>query len=132
MEPRKVVVARGFHPRVGGPERAALRLLGVFVVAFVFSAAQPTSSGNAENGKRVFATHYCYACHGTEGQGGAGPRLVARATPDALIRYVRKPTGVITAYTSKSMSDQDLRDIHAYLRSIPPSPSAKTIPMLGW
>ena len=75
-------------------------------------------------------THFCYSCHGTEGQGGVGPRLVARGTPESLIRYVRKPSGVMPAYTSKSISERDLIDIHAYLRSIPPSRSAATIPLL--
>jgi hypothetical protein len=28
------------------------------------------------------------------------------------------------------MPHQDLIDIHAYLRSIPPSPAAKTLPLL--
>jgi mono/diheme cytochrome c family protein len=91
---------------------------------------QPGGSG-AENGKRLFMTYYCYSCHGTEGHGGAGPRLIARATPDALIRYVRKPTGGnMPPYTTKVISDQDLIDIHAYLRSVPPSPQAKSLPLL--
>ncbi len=89
---------------------------------------QPT--GAAERGKQLFASYYCYSCHGTQGHGGAGPHLVVGATPDALIRYVRKPTGAMPAYTSRSISDEQLRDIHAYLRSIPASPAAKTIPML--
>ena len=77
-------------------------------------------------------TDFCYSCHGTDGQGGAGPHLVVGAAPDALIRYVRKPTGPnMPAYTSTSISDADLRDIHAYLRSIPASPPASSIPLLN-
>jgi mono/diheme cytochrome c family protein len=107
-----LVEARQLRDR--GPERAALQ-----------------QAANAENGKRLFMTYYCYSCHGTEGQGGAGPRLIARATPDSLIRYVRKPTGAtMPPYTSKVISDTELLDIHAYLRSIPPSPPAKTIALL--
>jgi ubiquinol-cytochrome c reductase cytochrome c subunit len=89
--------------------------------------ARPVS---ATNGARLFTEYSCYACHGTDGQGGAGPHLIARATADPLIRYVRKPSGVMPAYTSKVISEQDLRDIHAYLKSIPPSPPAKSIPLL--
>ena len=90
------------------------------------------SAPSAENGKRLFMTYYCYACHGTEGHGGAGPRLVVSASADALVRYVRKPTGGgMPAYTSRSISDRELRDIHAYLRSIPSSPPAKTISLLN-
>lgn len=97
-----------------------------------FGARGFQSSGDAVRGKRVFMEYYCYSCHGTDGQGGAGPRLVVGESPDRLIRYVRKPTGGnMPAYTSKSISDRDLRDIHAYLRSIKPSPAAKTIPLLN-
>ena len=109
----------------------------VFVVAFAVVASAGTSAvarrlqpsvGDAANGKQLFMT---YLCHGTEGQGGAGPRILARATADPLIRDVRKPTGGnMPPYTSKVISDQDLIDIHAYLRSIPPSPAAKTLPLL--
>jgi mono/diheme cytochrome c family protein len=93
--------------------------------------AQPSAAGNVDSGKRLFMNYYCYSCHGTEGQGGAGPRLVARATSESLIRYVRKPSGVMPAYTSKVISEQQLIDIHAYLRSIPPPPAAKAIPLLN-
>jgi mono/diheme cytochrome c family protein len=96
----------------------------------VQQTAQQTRSVSAASGKRLFAEYYCYACHGTEGQGGAGPRLIARATADPLIRYVRKPSGVMPAYTSRVIPEQDLIDIHAYLKSIPPSPPAKSIPLL--
>ena len=75
--------------------------------------------------------YYCYSCHGTEGLGGAGPRIRVGGSPETLIRYVRKPTGGnMPAYTSKSISDQNLRDIDAYLRSIKPSPAAKDIAIL--
>ena len=104
-------------------------LLILATIAAAARGAQP--SGPVENGRRLFMANYCYSCHGTRGDGGAGPRLVVGQTADGLIRYVRKPTGgSMPAYTSKSISDRDLRDIHAYLRSIPPSPSAKTIPIL--
>jgi mono/diheme cytochrome c family protein len=109
---------------------------GFAVFAFLIASAaaerlQPGGSDSAQNGKRLFMTYYCYSCHGTEGHGGAGPRLIARATPDALIRYVRKPTGGnMPPYTRKVISDQDLVDIHAYLRSVPPSPAAKSVPLL--
>jgi ubiquinol-cytochrome c reductase cytochrome c subunit len=99
-------------------------------LALAARAAQPGGPPDAEAGKRLFMTYYCYSCHGTEGHGGAGPRIVVGASPDALIRYVRKPSGAMPAYTSKSISDRQLRDIHAYLRSIAASPAARTIPML--
>ena len=104
----------------------------VVVAALAAGARGVQPSASVERGRQLFMSNYCYSCHGTQGHGGAGPRLVVGQSADALIRYVRKPTGGgMPAYTSKSISDEDLRDIHAYLRSIPPSPSAKTIPMLN-
>ena len=50
--------------------------------------AKPSSSGNAEAGKRLYADMTCFFCHGTAGQGGsAGARiaLVSRSA-DAFIR----------------------------------------------
>lgn len=91
---------------------------------------EQTRSISAANGKRLFTEYYCYACHGTEGQGGAGPRLIARASADPLIRYVRRPSGVMPAYTTRVIPEPDLLDIHAYLKSIPPSPPAKSIALL--
>jgi mono/diheme cytochrome c family protein len=108
-------------------------VFAIALASFVGRASQPDASRAAENGERLFMTYYCYACHGTDGQGGAGPRLVVTASADAMIRYVRKPSGAnMPAYTSKSISDAELRDIHAYLRSRPPSPAAKSLRLLNW
>ncbi len=90
-------------------------------------------AGNAENGKRLFTSYYCYACHGTVGQGGsAGARIAPRPIAyAALLRYVRKPAGGMPPYTSKVIADQELADIYAFLRSLPPTPSAQSIPLLN-
>src|ERR1700722_14902725 len=61
-------------------------------------------SGNAEAGKKVFTKDGCYHCHGREGQGaaqGAGPRIGPPMLPqEALIKYVRQPSGHMPPYTS--------------------------------
>jgi len=94
--------------------------------------ARPTS-GNADRGKQLFMKHTCYFCHGTAGQGGAsGARIaqVARNT-QGFIRYVRRPSGQMPAYTDKILSDQELDDIFAYLRSLPPAKSVNEISLLN-
>ena len=88
-------------------------------------------AGNAENGKKIYKTYGCYQCHGYEGQGGGGPRL----GPDALAypafsRYTRRPTGEMPPYTSKVVSDKELADIYAFLKSLPKPPDPKSIPLL--
>ena len=96
----------------------------------VFAQAPP--SGNAANGKKIFASYGCYQCHGREAQGGqgTGPRLAPNPLPfDRLSKYVRQPTGQMPPYTAKVVSDKDLADIYAFLQSVPQP--AKNIPLLN-
>jgi mono/diheme cytochrome c family protein len=100
------------------------------------AAAAPQNAapaGNADTGKRVFSAYYCYACHGTQGQGGsAGARIAPRPIAfEAFLRYVRKPSGGMPAYTTKVISEQELTDIYAFLRSVPAPPAAQSIPLLN-
>ena len=93
---------------------------------------QSNATGNAENGKRIFMKQNCYYCHGTIGQGGRdGARLAQTALNlQGVIRYVRKPTGGMPAFTEKILTDQELTDIYAYLKSLPAAKPAKDIPLL--
>ena len=45
--------------------------------------------------------------------------------------YIRHPTGQMPPYTSKVISDSELADIYAYLKSQPTPPSGKSIPLLN-
>jgi mono/diheme cytochrome c family protein len=105
----------------------------VLMLATVSLAAQSPAAGNAENGKRQFVKLGCYTCHGYQGQGGgAGAKLAPHPIADtALIAYVRHPAGSMPPFTKKVVSDQDLKDIHAYLASVPAPPPAKDIPLLN-
>jgi mono/diheme cytochrome c family protein len=47
-----------------------------------------------------------------------------------VIRYVRRPTGQMPAFTDKVISDQQLTDIYAYLKTFPAPILAKDIPLL--
>jgi len=90
-------------------------------------------AGNAESGKKLYATYYCWACHGSLGRaGGAAPAITPSTRTDLeLITYLRKPAGGMPPYTSKVVSEQELADIAAYMRSIPAgTPDPKTIPLL--
>jgi mono/diheme cytochrome c family protein len=96
------------------------------------ATAQSTPAGNAETGKRLFMKQNCYYCHGTTGQGGRdGARLAQTALNlQGLMRYVRKPTGGMPAFTEKILTDQELTDIYAYLKSLPAAKAPKDIPLL--
>jgi mono/diheme cytochrome c family protein len=90
------------------------------------------AAGNVDHGHSLFLQDGCSLCHGTVGQGGAaGPRIGAMPPPVAyMTTYIRNPTGEMPPYTSKVVSDVDVRDIHAYLASLPKPPAVESIPEL--
>ena len=94
--------------------------------------AEASPAGNAENGKKQFRTHGCVSCHSYSGQGGAGARLAqTKLAQAAFIAYVRNPApGGMPPYRAKVMSDQELADVWAYIRTFPEPPAAASIPLL--
>ncbi len=104
------------------------------IIVLCFTAvAIAAAEGDAANGKILFTKVGCFQCHGYAGQGGrAGARIVP--TPlkaEDLIRYIRRPPGEMPAYTDKVVSDQQLTDIYAYLKSFPAPKAIKDIPLLN-
>jgi ubiquinol-cytochrome c reductase cytochrome c subunit len=111
-----------------------LLLIGLVALPIIVTAQTGGgNAGDANAGKGVYMEKNCYYCHGTVGQGGRdGARLANTAmNADGLIRYVRKPAGAMPAYTEKLISDQELRDILAYLKSLPAAKAPKDIPLLN-
>jgi ubiquinol-cytochrome c reductase cytochrome c subunit len=94
------------------------------------SAAAP--AGNADKGKTLFRKAGCYQCHSEQAQGGAqGPRLGPNPIAfQAFARYLRAPRGEMPPYTVKVMSDQDVADVYAFLRALPPAPPLSSLPLL--
>lgn len=94
-----------------------------------------TLTGNTQNGSRIFSSDGCYECHGGVGQGAqqtAAPRIGPPALMiDAFARYIRAPTGNMPPYTAKIVSDQDVADIYAFLKSVPSARPAKDITLLN-
>jgi mono/diheme cytochrome c family protein len=90
-------------------------------------------AGNAENGKKLWVKDNCYTCHGYDGHGGAGARLapkpIAMAAFIAIVRH--PPASSMPTFSEKVIPDSDLRDMWAYLHSIPAAPAAKDVPLLN-
>ena len=88
-------------------------------------------AGNAENGRKLFAKYSCAACHGLEGQGAptTGPRVAPDPMPfAAFARIVRTPPNQMPPYTEKVVSEQELRDIYAFLQSRPRPAAPAVVP----
>jgi mono/diheme cytochrome c family protein len=96
---------------------------------------QTTSAGNAKHGKELFTKYSCYACHGFSGENGNGARLVPMKFPQAgFIAYVRNPPrpAQMPSFSAKVLTDADLADIYAYIRTLPDSsPPPASIPILS-
>ncbi len=109
-------------------------VLASLVLAAPAIAQHSIPDGNAEAGKRVFLADGCYECHGTAGAGGgySGPRLAPDPLPLTAIKaQLRRPAGRMPAYSDRVLSDAQIVDILAYLRSIPASKPASQIPILS-
>jgi mono/diheme cytochrome c family protein len=108
--------------------------LGI-ILALPWLVAAPLSAqstGDKDNGKKVFEKIGCWQCHGYAGQGGAAGAVLTATKLNAqgVIRYVRRPAGVMAAYTERVVSDQELTDVFAYIKSIPPAKTIDQIPLL--
>ena len=97
------------------------------------SEAQKAASapaGNAERGKEIYTRIGCYECHGRDAQSGR-PTLGPNAIPfPAFEHQVRSPRSDMPPYTTKVLSDTDLTDIYAFVKSVAPPPKVDSIPLL--
>ena len=117
--------------------RRPVPLLAVLAAALSFSLqaqnAGAPAAGNAENGKKLWVKDNCYTCHGYDGHGGAGARLapkpIAMAAFIAIVRH--PPASSMPNFSEKIIPDSDLRDMWAYLNSIPVAPAVKDVPLLN-
>jgi mono/diheme cytochrome c family protein len=84
------------------------------------------SAAAVANGKRAFSSSGCVACHGPQGEGTASGIQISPPPFElpALISYVRQPTGKMPPFGPQAVSDQQLSDIYAFLKSVAPPPSA--------
>lgn len=95
---------------------------------------QATVAAEATKGGQLFRQYGCSECHLSKGQGArtTGSRLGPPRIPQsAFVNYVRAPTGDMPPYTRKTISDEELADMYAFLQSVLPTPSWKTIPLLN-
>jgi len=95
------------------------------LVLFAASACSQMPQGNPEDGERWYSLNRCNGCHGENGIGEKGiglkgPPLAATSlTYRQYIKKVRTPnSGVMPAYDSKRLSDQDAADIYTWLKQI--------------
>lgn len=88
------------------------------------------SEASATDGKELYLSYQCWQCHGYEGQGGAAARVAGKQYPyAAFARFVRHPN-LMPAYPPDLLSDENLRRIFDYVRSIEEPLPLEDIPAL--
>ena len=117
-------------------------VLPLAVIGFSLSVSLAQElEGNVESGKKLYNAYSCYACHGYTGE-TARVRLnpLLFTLPD-FIDYLRDPPEMpggfgmgfsMPAYAGPDVSEQDLADVYAYIRSLPStSLDLEDIPLLN-
>jgi len=111
-----------------------MSVTGVVLCGLVFALPAPAQpQTDMARGKQLYMNDGCYACHGTRGAGGgiAGPRLAPNPPPlEAVKAQLRHPASRMPPYSAQVLSDGQIADIYAYLKSIPAGKSASQIPLL--
>lgn len=93
--------------------------------------APAAAAGDPDNGKKIFASQNCGSCHGADAQGGVGPLIgPPPGTMAQFVVSVRQPTGQMPAYSDKQVSDQELTDLYAYLKTMG-SPAQAAVTLTG-
>ena len=114
------------------------------VTSFAFAiAALAQGAGEATRGEQLFYDHACYGCHGYNGETGVRD-LVGTASPlvenfDAFVAFMRArgdfaplfPTTRMPSYSEDTLSDAQLRDLFAYIRTFTlDAPDVDDVPAL--
>ncbi len=105
-----------------------LMLMAALILGALSAGAQ-----DAKSGSDLFVKYTCYGSHGFSGQNGPGMRLVPmRMTQEDFTRRVRTPANArqMPPYSAKVITDAQLGDVWAYIKTLPDSPAAKDIPLL--
>jgi cytochrome c553 len=94
----------------------------LFLAVAVFHVQSAAAQGKAEPGKMMWESidARCRDCHGIKGEGAFGPDLAGRQLSFEQFRQaVRKPWGIMPAFTEQQISDTDIANFLAYFSSLP-------------
>lgn len=111
---------------------APIALIAVAAAARQEPSAAPAPAGNPVQGKKIYVSYGCSECHGRAGQGGFAPVVASTALDYASFAgQVRNPVNTMPAYTGKVLTEKELADIYAFVKSLPGPKPIKGVSMLG-
>jgi len=112
--------------------KLSIRIL-ILMAALTLGALSASAQGDAKAGADHWMKYTCYGCHGFSGQNGPGMRLVPmKMTVENFTKMVRNPSAPnrMSPYSEKNLTDAQVANIWAYLKTLPDAPPAKDIPLL--
>lgn len=103
----------------GGDLAKELNLVPVAAQQPMPAPVPPFRYGDPVRGESVYREAGCFVCHGLGIEGGLGPALSGSDYDfAAFLEAVRAPSDVMPPYLADQVSDQDVRDILAYVLSL--------------
>jgi mono/diheme cytochrome c family protein len=111
--------------------RTNKHLLAFFAASLFVQTGSVSAQDGADEGRELYMANQCWQCHGTEGQGGAAVRIAPTLYPfEAFSQFVRH-SNLMPAYSPNVLSDEQLRQIFEYVRTMPEPPELDDIPELS-
>ncbi len=95
-----------------------MRTLIILLGVLLSTAAGMAGQSNPPPGKVAF-DKVCRTCHGDDARGDAGPALVPlQMEYDELLAKVREGGGEMPPISTRTLSDDDVKQIFNYLKSL--------------
>lgn len=98
-------------------------ILMICAAAVIAFAGSSDAQSEGLDGERLFVAKGCIGCHGASGRGGVGPSLArTELTFRMFIQQVRRPRGIMHAFTADDVSEDQALEILNYLRGVEAAP----------
>ena len=99
--------------------RKALLISAVLALLMILVAGTAMAADDAVKGKTLWEAKNCKSCHGALGEGKyAGPRAGDTRVAADWVKQARTPRANMPAFTAAQVSDQDLADMLAYMKTL--------------
>ena len=103
--------------------RKVLVMLAVFALLALL-VGSVSAADDAVKGKTLWDAKNCKSCHGANGEGKyAGVRAGDTRMAADWVKQARTPRANMPAYTAAQVTDQDLADMLAYMKTLTPPAS---------
>lgn len=99
---------------------SAALLLGTASSPRAQTKPQSSAPSDVKAGQTLWTRYSCYACHGYRAQGAVtGPRISTAKLPyESFESIVRRPYGVMPAFSQQVLNEAQLRSIYSYLLTV--------------